>query len=198
MGRRAPLASLLDLVAALALALVVGAGCVNGLRVEFDPSEDFAGYRSWDWLPAGFEERAASRALAPDLDARLRAAIERELAARGFERATGGAPDFYVGYHADVETQLVRATETPAMQTLSSLHQTPSFEISAPEKSLRRFDEGTLALDVADGHDRQLVWRGIQTGRWRNGLGGRIDALVADLLERFPPPPEASSGDGRG
>jgi hypothetical protein len=192
MGRRAPLASL------LVLALAAAAGCVNGLRVEFDPLEDFARYRTWDWLPKGFEQRAASRELAPDLDALLRAAIERELAARGFERAGDDAPDFYVSYHADLKLQLVRGTETPAMRTLSSLHHTPSYEITAPATTLRRYDVGTLALDVADGRDRQLVWRGIQTGRWRNGVRDRVDGLIADLFERFPPPPDAASGDGRG
>lgn len=189
MGRWAPLASLLALAGCL--------GCAAAMRVEFDPREDFARYRSWDWLPTGFAESAASRALAPDLEALLRGAIERELAERGFTRAAGATPDFYVSYHADVSIQLVRAIETPAMQTLSSLHSnSPSFEITASEKSLRRYDEGTLALDVANGRDRQLVWRGMQTGRWRNGIRPRLDEMIEELFERFPPTPGEAADDG--
>jgi hypothetical protein len=187
------------LAAALGIALVGAAalGCARATRVEFDPGEDFARYRSWDWLPAGFAAPTRERRLGAELESALRAAVERELAARGFVRTSDGAPDFYVSYHADLSIQLGLGIDTPAMQTLSNFNQAGAYEIGASRSQpLRRYDEGTLAVDVADGRERQLVWRGLQTGRWRNGIRGAIDEAVAEIFEGFPPEPEkARAGD---
>jgi hypothetical protein len=155
--------------------------------VDFDRHEDFSRYRTWDWLPSGWQVPAPGSRVDRGLDALLRTAIERELAARGYERAPAQDADFLVTYHVSLEVQLVRVMETPATQTLHNPHREGGYEVTASQASLQRYEKGTLVLDVADGRDRQLVWRGIGTRRVRESFKNRVDEVVSRLFDRFPP-----------
>jgi len=170
---------------ALAVLAAAGLGCATTVRVDFDPHEDFASYRTWAWLPRGWEVPASD--VDPELDALLRGAIERELAARGFSQAGELTPDFLVTYHLRIQHQLVRGIETPAMQTLSSPHRDGGYEVVASRPSVLPYELGTLVLDVAEARERQLVWRGIGTRRVRTSFKRRAEAVVTEIFEAFPP-----------
>jgi hypothetical protein len=162
--------------------------------VEFDPSEDFASYRTWGWLPPAWAIPAEGKRVAPQLDLRVRRAIERELAERGYARASGSAaPDFLVTYHLELRRQLVRAIEPLAMQTVHSYHHQGSFEVMASRPTTQLYEIGTLVLDVADGRERQVVWRGTGTRRVPTSFERRADEVVSAIFERFPPDPVPSS-----
>ena len=183
----------------LAIPILVAAwlACATGAKVEFDAQEDFSRYRSWEWLPLGAEAGEARHLDDPELGALVRGSIERELGARGYLRAEGDPPDFYVTYHLQILREVEVSTETPAAQMLSSHHQSPSYVVSSSQQVVRVYERGTLVIDVADGRQRQLVWRGTETRRARHSFEPQLDAAVADILERFPP--EAHSrpgGDG--
>jgi hypothetical protein len=36
----------------------------------------------------------------------------------------------------------------------------------------------------------------MQTGRWRNGIRPRLDEMIEELFERFPPTPGEAADDG--
>jgi hypothetical protein len=183
--------------AALAAALAVGgAGCANPVAVEIDPLKDFALYRTWGWLPPPRSEPARRARVTPELDSLLRGAIERELEARGFARAAEGErPDLLVSYHLELHTQLVVRSEKPAMQTLPTLHggrgDVGAYEIERTVQRVVLYEVGLLGLDVADGLERELVWRGIGRSRARNRFSDRAEAAVAEIFERFPTGPAA-------
>ena len=160
-------------------------GCATSVEVEFDAVEDFSGYRTWSWLPPGWP--TPRDRVGRDLHHQVRAAIERGLEARGYALAQPAEADFFVTYHLTLERQLVEAIETPAMQTLSTHHREGGYEVTASRRTLQLYEEGTLVLDVADGQDRQLVWRGVGTRRVRESFGIRADDVVSALLDRFPP-----------
>jgi hypothetical protein len=183
--------------AALAAALLaLGAACAHPVSVDFDPQEDFARYRTWAWLPPAWPVPAATGRVTPELDAALRSAIERELADRGFAAAAEGEPpDFFVSYHLALSKQLVLRNETPATETLPTLHggrgDFGAYEIGRTELRIVAYEIGLLGLDVADGRERQLVWRGITRLRVRNRFSDRADDAVAEIFESFPPKPAA-------
>jgi hypothetical protein len=163
--------------------------CATGATVEFDPQEDFSGYRSWEWLPRAAETGKGRQPGDPELEALIRGSIERELDARGYLRATADPPDFYVTYHVQTTREVKVSTEAPADQTLSSHHQSPSYVITKSERVVRIYERGTLAIDLAEGRDRQLVWRGTETRRARQSFKPEVEAAVAEILDRFPPAP---------
>jgi hypothetical protein len=69
-----------------------------------DPQASFAGFRTYDWLPdpatVSPDPRIHDNTL---LDQRTRAAVERVLAAKGFQRLQSGEADFLTGYYAALD-----------------------------------------------------------------------------------------------
>jgi hypothetical protein len=169
----------------------LGVACATTVDVAFDERADFSRYRSWDWLP-----RAARTVDAPvgemrALDARLARLVERALRARGFER-TDGRADFFVSYYFRVQREFVIVNETPAMQQLSSFHDSPSYWIQATKSELHTYERGYLAIVVSGSRQQRLIWRGEFEGRFREDFSPHLEEAVWSLLERFPPPPPAA------
>jgi len=171
------------LVAWLALA---GFGCATDVRVDFDPSEDFSSYRTWDWLRPSWQGNPLESGVDRGLESLVRLAIEGELRERGYERTRVGQPDFLVAYHLTLERELVRRMETPAMQTLSSPHREGGYEVTASRPTFQLYEKGTLVLVVADAGDQQRVWRGIGIRRVRDSFKTRAELVVSEVFDHFP------------
>jgi Domain of unknown function (DUF4136) len=178
-------------ITGLAAALAAfGVGCASPVSVEQDPLNDFARYRTWAWFPSA-TERVRRSAVTPQLDAVLRVAIARELAARGFVRAPAGeAPDFLVGYELGLRTQVQLENEVSATQTLQTFHggrgDVGAYEIVTTRQRAVTYEIGVLGLDVIDTQERALVWRGIVRRRARDHFSELAGATVAEILAHFP------------
>lgn len=172
------------LTALVLLAALVACASVR-VQVDFDPEEDFSRLRAFAWLRDAPEPTGDHRIDNPLLDARIRAAVERELVAKGFARREGAAPDFYVTYHLSIEAKL-------DVRTVNRVYRDRRWDVSVPETRVRQYDQGTLVLDVADAVDEELVWRGAGTTRLRERptpeqTTREVDAAVAAILKHFPP-----------
>jgi Domain of unknown function (DUF4136) len=163
-------------------------GCANiqsgadfPLGLRLDQYQTFT-WGAGDTLPAG-DPRLDNN---PFFDARVRAAVELELAAHGLRRVSS-APDLLVHYHASVRqrTDVVRADEARGYTNM---------EMRASEQVIQ-FDEGTLIVDVADAKSKVVLWRG-----WsQTDVGGlladpremekRINSSVRQMMQRFPRAP---------
>jgi hypothetical protein len=141
---------------------------------------DVHAYRTYTW--AAGEQLATGD---PRLDnnpfflERLQAAVERQLAARGFEKVTPDRADLLLHYHARVEQQL--DVRTP---NLLSDH--------CDDCQASVFDAGTIMLDLVDAPTRTLVWRGWAEKCIQGAIDDqklmeeRIDEAVARILSRLP------------
>lgn len=163
------------------------AGCASSVGVEFDPAEDFSHYETWQWLPRLEPPLGAPPRRDDPLRETVAALVERELDSRGYRRAEGDSPDFFVTLHLEVQREVKVTWETPAKQSVHSLHSGPSYEVQSQQRVVRVFETAELAIDLADGLDRQLVWRGTVNRRVRGELGTELEAEVGRILERFPP-----------
>jgi hypothetical protein len=157
-------------------------GSCSSLRIatDYDHAIDFTKYRTYRWAPTKMPEpeglRAAEHSL---LEARIKRAADRELAARAFERREGGATDLLVVFYA------------------SRRHRVeiyPSYAYPPRWRAARAYHyrEGTIVLDFVDTRLDQMVWRG-----WATGVLGdpedaeeRINEAVVKILQRFPPAKE--------
>jgi len=165
-------------IAALAGA-AAGACAVRSVHANLEPGVNLSAYRAYDWAPVA--RRATGD---PRLDnntiveQRIRQAVERELAPRGFERDASGAADLSVHYHVSVEERVDIANVEPL----------------EPCESCRPFvyDAGTLVIDLVDARTGKLLWRGwsegnvsgiIENQRW---MEERIDDAVARILRQLP------------
>lgn len=175
LGRLATLA-LSTLAVTACTTMSVGSHVRSGL--------DFSGYRTYDWGPPdAFPTQDPRLDGDPFFHDHMQGAVDRALAAAGFERVVTGERDLLIHYHASVthRIDINRAEHDPAY--CSEPDCVPVIE----------FEAGTLVLDLMDARTGRLVWRG-----WaQEALGDmlenpdtmrrRIDEAVRRMLERLPP-----------
>lgn len=172
---------------AFASAVLLCACASINTGADFAPGTRLDQFQTFDWgggdsLPVG-DPRLDNN---PFFDARVRSAVELELAAKGLRRATA-APDLLVHYHASVRQRVdvVRADEARGY----------SFPYRQASEKVVEFDEGTLIIDVVDRKGKIILWRG-----WsQTDVGGLIDdqramekritASVRLMMQRFPRTP---------
>jgi len=184
----------LPVVAAVA-AVVLLAGCRIPVKTDYDPATDFAQLASFGWLEPPLRE-APGESEAPDpfvrntlLDKRVRDAVTRELAARGYRHAADDeTPDFLVRYQV-VAKQVTR--DRPVVVGGGFGYGRYPFGYgSSVAYGADSYEEGTLILDVIDPETDSIAWRGWAAARTDDGYfdAGRVDRYVHAILERFPPP----------
>jgi len=164
--------------------VLVSAGCAGthpAPRVAWDPKADLAAPKTFAWdhrrdlrLPHG-----DSIVDGEFLDRRIRAAVDRELAARGYTAAGGGAADLLVSYRT--------GQEGVASQDEWGVYDWWAFPVYVYEGSDYE-KERVLTLELRDpGH--RLLWRGqVQRLEGTNpeAVGREIDRQVAELFARLP------------
>ena len=140
-------------------ALIVASSCLVAgcapMRVSshVDRDRDFTRYRTFDWgpadaLPAG-DPRLERDAFFQD---HIQGAIERNLAARGFERAAATAtPDVRVHFHAVIDRRIA-ANQLDSQSGYCSRNDC--------QAGVSDYEEGTLVIDLIDVRTNRLVWRG--------------------------------------
>jgi hypothetical protein len=155
------------------------------VMVDFDPEEDFSVYRTYAWLPGSAEQSGNLAVELPLIDTRLRQAVDRTLAEKGFEKRESGQPDLYVAYHLSVESKL-------DVYTVDRYYGRHGYAMGVPETRVKQYDEGTLVIDVADARKKELVWRGVGIKRVRSHpkpeqTTAAVNQAVAEILASFPP-----------
>jgi hypothetical protein len=113
---------------------------------------DFARYRTYDWgpaddLPAGDPRLDRN----PFYQDRLQGAVEKQLAARGFERSVSGTPDLLVHYHASIDQRL----DVHDMDRRYGHCVTDDCQ-----SDVTSYEAGTLVLDIVDTRTNDVIWRG--------------------------------------
>jgi hypothetical protein len=170
-------------VAAIALA-AFAAGCATRVDVSFDASQDFAQYRTWDWLPRGRMVDAV-----PGEEAQLGALtsmlVDKELRDRGLVRRSD-SPDLLVAYQLRVVRRVFVANETGATDYLASHHSSPSYLVQSTRTRLEIRDYGDLYVVMTNGERDAVIWRGRAWDGVSGGFDRHLANVVAQLLDRFP------------
>ena len=123
---------------------------------------DFVDYLTYDWgppdnLPVG-DPRLDNNPFFKD---HLQGAIEKALAAKGYERAATEAPDLLVHYHANV-SQRVEVYNADSQY---------GYCYENCNARVVDYEEGTLVVDIVDRETNKVVWRG-----WaQDAMDGVID-----------------------
>jgi hypothetical protein len=175
------------LTAALLLSL---AGCAT-LKVETEYVEgaDFKKYRTFDFLTMvpGPEEAPLIRD--PQVQARIRFFVERELVQRGFRKVPGGTlPDFFIAMHGWAETQIAIDSYGYGYGAGFGYGYGGAVVTTAPPVSVRSYRSGTLILDFVDGTSREMFWRGTGSDSVSPEQGPKaLENGIVKILEQYPP-----------
>lgn len=175
----------LSRLTAVALVVLAAMGCATlNVSSHIQRDLDFAQYRTYDWGPAD-----ALPTGDPRLDENLffqdqvEGAVEKQLAAKGFERSESGPPDLLIHYHASISRRIdVNRVD----------HDYGYCYDEDCRARVIEFEAGTLVLDIVDPKTNRVIWRGWVQGSVeeilhdQDKMARRIREGVARMLRKLP------------
>ncbi len=165
-------------IAAL-LAAFAGGAFAQSVNVNYVPGTDFSKYHSYRWVQVD-----NSNPVDQITDQQIKAAVDKQLAAKGFTKKDADPVDMYAGYQValDKEKEL-NAWGAPGWRFNGMASVTTS-----------TVDVGTLAVDFYDPSKKELVWRGaasetVSKSGTPEKKQERLEKAMGKLLKKFPPAP---------
>jgi hypothetical protein len=173
------------LVLALGAALAACATPPMDIDFDYDTGADFAALKTFDWMPA--TGNAAADEL---LVKRIRGSVDRGLQAKG-RTASTDKPDFLIAMQLSGRTAYGGSTAVGVSVGIPVGRAGRVSVGGAKSKPIEK-KEGTVVLDFLDAKTKSLVWRATASGAVQPNPSPeeqqkRIDEVVAQMLERFPP-----------
>src|ERR1700683_1356680 len=120
------------------------------VKIDFDHQADFSRYKTYSW-----QEIKPENSL---WDARIKSAVDSELAAKGWTQVASGG---------DVAIVAIKTTQT--QRTLQTFYdgfgggwgwrRCRGGEFGESETTEQDYKEGTLVIDMYDAKNKQLIWR---------------------------------------
>lgn len=170
--------------ALLALAL---ADC-SSVRIDtdYDPNADFSALRSYAWLAETQPPTGDPRIDSALVDARIRGAVDAQLAERGLVEVDASRADFLVAYHVAVERRL-------DVQTIYRSYGRAGWGGAGySDTVVRDYEEGTLLIDFLRPRTGDLLWRGSAQARLREqrtpeARDAYAQMIVGKILAAYPP-----------
>jgi hypothetical protein len=152
---------------------------------DYDRSADFGRYRSYAWVSDAQEATGDKRLDSALVNARIRAAIDSQLRAKGYVVSADGSPDFLVGYYAGMKDLLKGASTQNYIGDRAHGTFTTVSDIQA-------YHEGTLLIDIVDATSQQMVWQASARADVDQSLGpkerdAKVNDIVKAMLAHFPP-----------
>lgn len=177
----------------LACAVLLSACQTTKVNYDFDASRDFAAYRSWAWKEPAVQYRPEDPRIKSDLtEQRIRQAVADQLDQRGLRPAATGAK-------ADVNVRTYLIVEDRQQQITTNYGGAWGGPWNgywgAPMYNETRnvsYKVATLQIDLLDGKDGKLVWRGsdeqlLSRSPQPADRSAAIHATVGRILSNYPP-----------
>jgi len=135
-----------DLVMVALVALAVG-GCGGNMKVatDYDRSANFAPLKSYSW-------REGTPLPNPLMSGRVVAAVDRELAAKGFTKVESGG-DVNVTYHASADKEV-------DIQSFNTGGPYACYGGCSTSTTVTHVTVGTIIVDIVDAKTDKMLWRG--------------------------------------
>jgi hypothetical protein len=170
-------------LAAIGILAAALSGCASmTVRSYMERGVDFQRYHTYRWNQAEALSTGDPRLDNNEFfDARLRTAIDGELAAKGFAKTTADAADLLVHYHASVTQQVDIRELDPGSRYCEEVDCRPFI-----------YEAGTLFVDLVDARTRTLVWRGWAEGSVEGVIDdqawmeARVDEAISRILQKLP------------
>lgn len=161
-----------------------------GVQTDFDPSVNFATYRTYQWLPS-----EAPRGMNPLMFRRIKDSIDRSLTARGYTQAPNG--DFAITFTVD-ERDRVRADDWGwgwggwgwgGWSGWGGYGWGGWGGWGYPGIDVYTVVQRSIVIDIYDGKTRQPAWHGVvKRESYSDRLNyNRLDKAVDSVLAKFPP-----------
>lgn len=177
--------------AALACGLLALTGCASGpdIRADYDRAADFGKYRTYGFLAQAGTDEGDFKSLSTQM---LQNAASRQMEARGYTRSDN--PDLVINFKGQLEEKTdIESTPAP--------YYGPGWGYGGwggaywggwggTEVTTRRYNVGTLVMDVVDREKRQVVYQGgiegVVTREMMQNREATITAAVEHIFSKYP------------
>ncbi|MCU1741858.1 MULTISPECIES: DUF4136 domain-containing protein [Pseudomonas] len=181
-------------LALMVFAVLLSACETTQVNHDFDASRDFAGYRSWSWKEPALQYRPDDPRIKSDItEQRIRQAVGEQLDQRGLRPAV-------VGGKADVKVQAYLIVDNRQQQVSTNYgggwggpwHGGFWGGPGYTETRSVDYQVATIQVDLLDGKDGKLVWRGsaeqmVNDGATPAERSAAINQAVTKLMTAYPP-----------
>lgn len=166
-------------------ALLVACSPYKVVRSEVHkPVETARNYRSYEFVATDLNA-LAQMAVAPEQVEALKAAIARQLDARGYVRGADN-PDLLVNIGLTV-AEKTQTRETDIREAPRYIGQW-RYSWRSQTVPVGTYREGTVSVDIVDARRGELFWEGAVSGvlTKKTGTDAELDKAMSRLFEQFP------------
>ena len=186
--RQNPLRFVAALVAVAALA-----GCASGpdVRGDYDRAADFSKYKTYNFLSETSQGGAEFKSIAQQM---LQQAAAREMESRGYVKAQDA--DLLINFKGKLEEKTdIQSTPAPyygPSYGYRGWYGAPygAYGYGGTEVTTRRYNVGTLVMDIIDREKRVAVFQGgledVVTKKMMEDKQGTLNNAVAAIFAKYP------------
>jgi hypothetical protein len=178
-------------LAAAGLAAVMLVGCASGpdIRADYDKAADFGKYRTYGFVAQAGTDTGDFKSLSTQI---LQNAAARQMESRGYTRSDN--PDLVVNFKGKLEEK-VDVDSTPAPYYgpgwgYGGWYGAPYGGWGGTQVTTRRYNVGTLVMDVVDREKRQVVFQGgvegVVTKEAMQNREAAINRAVEYIFSKYP------------
>jgi len=166
-------------VSTMLLLVALGTALAQHVQTDFDHKANFTQYKTYSW-----QEIKPADSL---WDARIKDAVDAQLAAKGWTQVESGGDVAIVG----IKTTQTQRTLQTFYDGLGGGWRWRGFGgLGESTTTEQDYKEGTLVVDLYDAKTKQLVWRGsaedtVSDKAEKNEKN--LDKAVAKMFKDFPP-----------
>jgi len=182
-----------SLLAAVVATAAFVSGCASGpdVRGDYDRSVDFGKYRTYNFLAQASGNPAEFQSMAQQV---MQQQAAREMESRGYTKSEN--PDLVLNFKGKLEEKTdIQSTPAPyygPSYGYRGWYGAPygAYGYGGSEVSTRRYNVGTLVMDVIDREKRQAVFQGgledVVTSKMMEDKQGTITNAVAAIFAKYP------------
>jgi hypothetical protein len=179
------------LLALLGASVLAFTGCASGpdVRADYDRAADFGKYRTYGFVVQAGTDPGDFKSLSTQL---LQNSAARQMEARGYTRSEN--PDLVINFKGKLEEKVdVESTPAPHYGPgwgYGGWYGSPWGGYGGTEVTTRRYNVGTLVMDVVDREKRQVVYQGgvegVVTKKMLENREAAIDGAVGHIFSKYP------------
>jgi hypothetical protein len=179
------------LILATALAIIALTGCASGpdVRADYDKGQDFGKYRTYGFVAQPGTDSGDFKSLSTQM---LQNAAARQMESRGYTRSDN--PDLVINFKGKLEEKVdVESTPAPYYGPgwgYRGWYGAPWGGYGGTEVSTRRYNVGTLVMDVVDRQNRQVVFQGgvegVVTKEMLQNREAALNRAVEHIFAKYP------------
>jgi len=178
-------------LASAGLAVILLAGCASGpdIRADYDRAADFGKYRTYGFVAQAGTDTGDCKSLSTQI---LQNAAARQMESRGYTRSDN--PDLAINFKGKLEEK-VDVDSTPAPYYgpgwgYGGWYGAPYGGYGGTQVTTRRYNVGTLVMDVVDREKRQVVFQGgvegVVTKEMLQNREAALNRAVEHIFSKYP------------